>query len=253
MQSAQFQLHADIEERHWWFVARRQIMRRMIREVLPPSPETTVLDVGCGTGGNIAALAEDYRCIGIDTSSEGIELAARRFPRVRFMCGMAPDGVGGSMSDVRLILLMDVLEHVEDDVGLLSRLTYSANPGTYFLITVPADPGLWSRHDEAFGHYRRYEPHVLAKLWEKLPLTPLFMSHFNSRLYPLVKLARTISRLRGETAGMSGTDFREPRQPLNGIFERIFAGESKRLTNAMHGRRSGYRRGVSLMALLRRD
>jgi SAM-dependent methyltransferase len=253
MQSAQFQLHADIEQRHWWFVARRRIIRRMIGELLPPSPETTILDVGCGTGGNIAAIAEEYRCIGIDTSSEGIELAARRFPRVQFVCGTAPDGVRESMREVRLILLMDVLEHVSDDVGLLSNLTNSAAPGTYFLITVPADPTLWSRHDESFGHFRRYEPHVLKQVWQDLPLTPLFTSYFNARLYPLVKLARTFSRWRGEPAGLSGTDFREPRQPLNGLFERIFAGESKRLAKALHGQRSGYRRGVSLMALLRRN
>ncbi len=142
MQTEQFKLHADIEERHWWFVARRRIMRAIANQVLPPSPATTVLDVGCGTGGNIAALANDYRCLGIDTSAEAIALATVRFPRVKFVCGTAPDDVREQLRDVRLILLMDVLEHVADDVTLLSNLVSAAPKGTYFLITVPANPRL---------------------------------------------------------------------------------------------------------------
>jgi SAM-dependent methyltransferase len=197
MQSAQFQLHAEIEQRHWWFVARRRIMRQIVREVLPPSRDTTVLDVGCGTGGNIAALAEDYRCVGIDTSAEAVALATQRFPRAEFVCGQAPEYVASLMPDVRMVLLMDVLEHVPDDVGLLGSLARAAAPGTYFLITVPADPRLWSGHDVAFGHYRRYEPQGLRGVWSNLPLELCFTSFFNARLYPLVKLVRTLNRWRG--------------------------------------------------------
>ena len=75
MQHDQFQLHAQIEDRHWWFVGRRKIIRRLVAEVVRPSTEAIVVDVGCGTGGNLAALAGRYRCIGIDTSDEAIRLA----------------------------------------------------------------------------------------------------------------------------------------------------------------------------------
>lgn len=252
MQSAQFQLHADIEQRHWWFVARRQIIRRIVGEILPPSPNAWILDVGCGTGGNIAELAADYRCIGVDTSPEAIELASKRFPHVKFLCGTAPEAVVDWLPQIRIVLLMDVLEHVADDLGLLSRLVLAATPGTYFLITVPADPRLWSGHDVAFGHYRRYEPEVLQRLWLDLPVQPVFMSHFNSRLYPLVKLKRSISRRRGETGGLAGTDFRLPSRPVNRVLQRIFAGESRRLIGALRHECEGYRSGVSLIALLQR-
>ncbi len=115
MQTAQFQLHADIEGRHWWFVGRRQIMSRLVAELLPPSPETVIIDVGCGTGANIAALADRYACVGIDTSAEAIELARQRFPQVHFLAGLAPDDLGDLARQARLILLMDVLEHISDD------------------------------------------------------------------------------------------------------------------------------------------
>jgi SAM-dependent methyltransferase len=252
MQSAQFQLHAEIEQRHWWFVARRQIIRRIVGEILPPSPNAWILDVGCGTGGNIAELAADYPCIGVDTSPEAIELASKRFPHVKFLCGAAPEAVVDWLPQTRLILLMDVLEHVADDVDLLSRLVLAATPGTYFLITVPADPRLWSGHDVAFGHYRRYEPEILQRLWLDLPVQPVFISHFNSRLYPLVKLKRSISQRRGETGGLAGTDFRLPNRPVNRVLQRIFAGESRRLVRSLRHECDGYRSGVSLIALLQR-
>ncbi|HEV3417482.1 MAG TPA: class I SAM-dependent methyltransferase [Pirellulales bacterium] len=253
MQSPQFQLHAEIEERHWWFVARRRILRALVGEILPPSPDTTVIDVGCGTGANLASLAHDYRCIGIDTSPEAIRLARQRFPAMQFIQGFAPADLSGLIDDAQLVLMMDVLEHVPDDFRLFSQIAAAVRPGTYLLITVPADQRLWNRHDESFGHYRRYDRKRLSKLWDGLPLKPLLVSHFNSRLYPLIKTVRTVNRWRGEVAGVAGTDFRIPAPPLNRLLENIFAGESRTLCNSLHRHRGGYRKGVSLIALLRRE
>ena len=156
MQHEQFQLHADIEDRHWWFVGRRRILCRLAAEVVPPSPDVTVIDVGCGTGGNIAAMADRYQCVGIDTSEEAIELARQRFPRVRFIAGHAPHDLGELAGRAQLFMLTDVLEHVADDYAMLSELLAAASAGSHFLLTVPADESLWSEHDESFGHYRRY-------------------------------------------------------------------------------------------------
>lgn len=254
MQSAQFQLHARIEERHWWFVARRQIVRRLVREVLPPSRATTIVDVGCGTGANLASLAGDYNCVGIDTSGEAVRLAAERFPQVRFLHGYAPQDLGEVVDEAKLVMMMDVLEHVPDDFALLSSMLAATQPGTYFLLTVPADMALWSQHDVSFGHYRRYTVERLRQAWAGLPVTPLVVSPYNARLYGMVKLIRALNQRRGEAAGIAGTDFRQPAGPLNALLTRTFAGESQRLVNLLHGRRQApYRRGVSLLALLYRE
>jgi SAM-dependent methyltransferase len=254
MHSAQFQLHAEIEQRHWWFVARRRILRAVVGQILPPSQATTIIDVGCGTGANLAALAAEYRCIGIDTSADAIRLAKERFPRTQFIQGRAPDDLGRTVDDARLVLMMDVLEHVPDDFALFSAMAAAVQPGAYLLITVPADLRLWTGHDESFGHYRRYDARRLAKVWEDLPIEPLLVSHFNRRLYPVVKAVRAMNRWRGagHVAGMAGTDFRIPAAPVNRLLENIFAGEARRLCRAMRTGGSGYRKGVSLMALLLR-
>jgi SAM-dependent methyltransferase len=253
MQSPQFQMNSEIELRHWWFVARRRILAALIARVLPPSPQSMVVDIGCGTGGNIAALAERYACVGIDPSGEAIALARARFPQVRFIAGMAPDDLGEVSRQARLLLATDVLEHVPDDFWLFSRLLAATAPGAYFLLTVPADPSLWSPHDESHGHWRRYDRARLERLWEGLPVTPLLVSYFNRRLYPLVKLVRMVSRRRGKARGQAGTDFKIPAAPVNRLLTGIFAGESRRLARLLDGRGRGYAAGVSLVALLRRE
>jgi SAM-dependent methyltransferase len=255
MQFAQFHLHAQIEERHWWFIARRRILTEVVQGVLPPSPRaSTIVDVGCGTGANLAGLADRYDCVGIDTSAEAIRLARSRFPAVKFIHGMAPRDLGEIMDRAAVVMLCDVLEHVPDDFELFSELLAAARPGAYFLLTVPADRSLWSEHDRAFGHYRRYSAPRLAEIWQGLPVEPIFVSHFNARLYPLVKAVRTWNRLRRRAAGEAGTDFRMPSRAVNRALARCFAGEWHRLARLARGESvSPYRRGVSLMALVRRE
>ncbi|MGC4001910.1 MAG: class I SAM-dependent methyltransferase [Pirellulales bacterium] len=85
MRTEQFELHARIERRHWWFVARRAILRRLADEALRErlrdvATRPTAIDIGCGTGANIAAFADRYRAIGIDTSPEAIAPAKLRTP-----------------------------------------------------------------------------------------------------------------------------------------------------------------------------
>ena len=253
MQSEQFQLHAQIEERHWWFVARRRIVRRLIETVLPPSAGHTVIDVGCGTGANIAALADGYRTIGIDTSAEAIDLATKRFPRVEFHHGFAPDDLGDKFAEADLVMLNDVMEHVPDDFQLLSSLLAAAKPGTYFLITVPADMALWSPHDVAFGHYRRYDLARFRETWADLPVTELLVSPFNSRLYPLIRWMRERNRSHGQASGSAGTDFDIPFAPVNWMLKAVFQGESRYLIRlAQQSQKERFRSGVSLVALLRR-
>lgn len=253
MQSAQFQLHADVEQQHWWFVARRRIMRRLASQVLPPSPQHTVLDVGCGTGANIAELSADYTCLGIDTSAEAIEFARQRFPRVEFLVGRAPEDLGQRMQQVRLLLLMDVLEHVPDDFAMLSELLAATVPGTLVLLTVPADESLWSPHDESFGHYRRYDRARLERLWSDLPVRTRLISYFNARTYPLVRAVRAVNRIRGRAAGRAGTDFWVPAAPWNRLLTSFFFGEVRVLEGVLSGRRRrGYAHGTSLVAILER-
>ena len=247
-----FELQGRIEEVHWWFTARRRVLLRLGSELMPEAG--TVLDCGCGTGGNICAFPPDHRRIGVDPSPDAIAIAKAKCPGVEFVQGMVPGDVAAELATADLVLLTDVLEHVEGDQELLSGIVGGMRPGAHVLITVPADPGLWSPHDVAHGHYRRYTAETLPLLWGGLPTSALLTAPFNRRLYPLVWLARQVTRARGRGAGAAGTDLRVPFGPLNRALFTIFSGEANRLSRALAGDTpppGG--RGVSLLAVLRRD
>ncbi len=254
MNRAHFEVVADVDQRHWWFLARRRILREVLAGILPPDGRSLVIDVGCGTGANIASLADAYQCIGIDTSADAIEFARSRFQNVRFIAGIAPQDLGEAASEADAMLLMDVLEHVEDDRAVFAPLVYSLRPGAFMLVTVPADMRLWSPHDEGVLHHRRYDLAMLRRLWVGLPVQAVATTHFCSRLYPVARLARSLGRWRGRFLSSQGDwDMAVPPAPVNRIMERVFEGESRRLVDLVSRRSTkGYGHGVSLMALLRR-
>lgn len=200
MQSPQFQAHARLEKDHWWFAGRRTILQAVVHALVPPSQSVHLVDVGCGTGGNTSLFAHEYDSVGIDPSAEAIQFARERFPDVRFMQGDALTKAE-EIHTADIVLLMDVLEHIEDDFLFVSKLLSLTKPGAYLVLAAPNDPELWGPHDKAFEHYRRYTPERLRMLWKGLPVNELLLTCINSRLYPLAKFVRYMTRLRGESIG----------------------------------------------------
>jgi SAM-dependent methyltransferase len=252
VQPAHFELHADIEDRHWWFAGRRRITRALVERLAPAGEGRSVVDVGCGTGANLAALANGWRCRGIDASADALRLARERFPALELARAEDPLERADWLREADVVLLMDVIEHVEDDFELLSRVLGPLRAGAHVLITVPADPALWSPHDVSFGHWRRYEAERLRLTWRGLPVTERVFSGMNARLLPVIRTVRSVRRRLGRAAGAANTDFRLPPAPINRALTDLFAGEAKRILRALDGER-GYPAGASWVAVLRRE
>lgn len=249
----QTRLHAKIEDEHWWFVGRREIVRSIVDQVLPAPERGLVVDVGCGTGGNLAALVHDYRCVGIDPSEEAIRLARERFPGIDFLSGHAPADLGPLNGEADMLLLLDVLEHVRDDRELLADLVGEMRPGACLLITVPADMSLWGPHDTAYGHFRRYEGKQLRSTWDGLRVKVRLFSYFNTTLYPLVKGVRLLTRFRRSAWGEAGTDLRIPSPYTNALLRWLFSREARALCAVLTGdRETAFSYGVSIIVLLER-
>ncbi len=242
----EFAAHARVEDHHWWFTARRQILLAMLGRVAAPG--SPVLDVGCGTGGNAAAFqAAGHDVIGVDVSAEAIELARARLPGVRFALGDNPRDFAAHLEPKGTAALTDVLEHVADDRALLEASVAAVPSGGHLLLTVPADPSIWGPHDVAFGHQRRYEMSDFRRLWQGLSVSERLLSPFNARLCFPISLFR---KLGSGSGTRPGGDLAVPTQPLNSILRRIFAGERHRLVAAVDTGRAPYRRGISLIAVL---
>jgi len=243
-----------MEERHWWFLGKRQIIKTLLASLPTPGERSLVVDVGCGPGGNIGALADAYDVTGIDTSHDAIELARQRYPGVRFWQGELGEAPPELDDGASFYLMTDVLEHVPDDFLFLSTLLSRCRQGAHVLLTVPANEALWSSHDEVLGHFRRYDRSQLESVWQGLPVTPLLVSYYNTRLYPVIRLVRALNRYGRKSFGQRGTDLHVPPDPVNRLLASLFEGESRVLKDCLEGRRpEGYRYGASLIAILRVD
>jgi SAM-dependent methyltransferase len=246
-----FAAFAAAEETHWWFAARRAILRRVVDALVPAGPGRSVIDIGCGVGSTLTAFHPEYACIGYDPSPDAIEFARARHPGFDLHVGTAVEA-SIALGKADVVLLNDVIEHVPDDRALLASVVAPMKPGATLIVTVPADMKLWSPHDESMGHFRRYDATTLAGAVAGLPLERVFMSHFMSRLYPIVRAVRAFSRLRGRASGVSGIDLASAPRFANALLTRIFAGEIAHLLAVIHGRARPYRRGVSLIGAFRR-
>ena len=152
MESELIQAEQRLEDEYWWFVGRRVILDRLLAHFVPRS--AVAVDVGCGSGRNMQVLARHAEhVIGLDRSPAAAALAAVRGLQV--MRGDA-HRLPLASSSADLLTALDVLEHMDDDIRVLAEFHRVLRPGGRLLLAVPAYRFLWSEHDEALAHRRRY-------------------------------------------------------------------------------------------------
>jgi SAM-dependent methyltransferase len=149
------------EDHYWWFVSRRELVVDLVAR-LPrdPARRPVIVDLGCGTGATAAALGRFGPVVGIDFSPLALECCGRRGLNglVRARAESIP--LQDACADV--IVATDVLEHIDDDAATLAEFFRILRPGGHAVITVPAYGFLWSEHDEALMHKRRYVAGTLS-------------------------------------------------------------------------------------------
>ncbi|MCY7338719.1 MAG: class I SAM-dependent methyltransferase [Sphingomonas bacterium] len=241
MDRAVFDRMAELDQHHWWFTARRRILAEVVRRVVRPPADARILELGCGTGHNLSMLGQFGRVEASELDASARALAAQRLGRPVEQAAL-PD-LGMFPADrYDLVALLDVLEHVVDDKGSLAAIMTRLKPGGALLLTVPANPWMWSAHDFAHHHHRRYRKAEIAALAREAGFTIELLSPFNSLLFPLIAAVRVIGKVRGHDSA----DDALPAKPVNAMLDRIFGIEA-----ALIGRLP-FPFGVSLVAVLRR-
>jgi SAM-dependent methyltransferase len=241
MERAVFDRMAELDQHHWWFLARRRILKRLIERVVKPPKKARILEVGCGTGHNLAMLKEFGQLDASELDRCARALANKRLPR-KVKEAKLPDLSMFKRNEYDLIALLDVLEHVPDDLGSLRAIHRRLKPGGALLLTVPANPWMWSAHDTAHHHFRRYTKKQLKELFLRSGLEIELLSYFNTLLYPLVAVAR----IAGKLLRRESSDDKLPAAPVNAVLNKVFGFEA-----AILGR-VPMPFGVSLVAVVRR-
>lgn len=226
MESAAYDEMRALEDYHWWFRGKRRMVRPHLRSALSAvraAPgSATVVEIGCGTGANLALLArefDDVRLLGLDLD-----------PRALGMCRGRELGVqlaraDGSRLPLRsrsadCLVALDFIEHVEDDRGLIREFARVLRPGGSLVASVPAYPSLWSAHDEFLHHKRRYRTNELEQKLVEAGFRIERRNGFNFLLLPLVALVRRIRR-----GAPAGTDFFELPRAVNSALAGLFVVE----------------------------
>lgn len=223
---------AALEDRHWWYSSRRRMLRRLVSPVAPGR----ALDVGCGSGGNTAVLRDlGWRVTGLEYSEAAAELArARGLDIVRGDATRLPF-TDGSFD---LVMSTDMWEHIDDDEAVARETARVLRPGGRALVAVPCSMKLWSGHDVALGHVRRYEKDTLRARIEGAGLEIVDVHSWNVLLRPVAMVRRR------RTSSGSESEMEETSPPVNAGLKLALAIESHLPVHRLPG--------ISLVALARK-
>lgn len=182
----------EAEDSHFWFVVRNRVIASVVRRLVRHrKPGYHVLEIGCGAG-NVLRILESTcvggHVMGVELFEEGVRRA-----RQRVSCPVVAGDIDTMTFEQRfaLIGMFDVLEHIDDDVATLRRVAELLEPDGRVVVTVPADPRLWSSFDVASHHHRRYTKLSLARSFDSAGFELEYVTPFMALLHPLMRLRRS--------------------------------------------------------------
>lgn len=222
MDRSVYEAMAEHDERHWWYRARREVVAALIRRKVSLPRNAQLLEIGCGTGHNLAMLGEFGSVDALEVDEVARGMAEKRLGH-KVLSAPLPELAGVPNDRYDMIAALDVIEHIPDDKGALEGIARVLKPSGKLVVTVPAHQWMWSAHDVVNHHQRRYSRRALVGLIEQSPLKLEAVGYLNSLLFP-VALAE---RLASKVTGKEEANLAPPAEPINQALERIFALERR--------------------------
>lgn len=187
---------AEVEDRHFWFVGTRAVIRDAVIAA-GIRPDDLVLDVGCGTGGTMRSLAGLARFVGLDMSETAATLAASRTGNQILVSSVTELPFADRTFDG--VLALDVLEHVKEHERAVAEIRRVLKQGGVLILTVPCHPSLFSEHDRALHHVRRYRRSEILALLQGAGFRPERTTWLNTTLFPIAAAHRLATRFLPKT------------------------------------------------------
>ena len=222
MENEIFQKMLKLESSHWWFVARRKIIQRAINNLDLPR-NIRILDAGCGNGDNLSLLSTFGDLVAFEKNEYALKTAKSKKIGEIYKAEL-PDKLPNTIkTNFDLIVLLDVLEHIDDDSKSLTTVRKLMNNKGIILITVPAFQWLWSEHDVIHHHKRRYSKSELREKLDSSGFRIKYISYFNTLLFPFA----LVERIGQKIFSPSNPEILElPNNKINFLLEKIFSLET---------------------------
>jgi SAM-dependent methyltransferase len=243
----EYRVMFEIEDDYWWYRGLRELIRNLLAQYAPASSShPRILDVGCGTGANLKLLQSYGNAIGVDISAEAIGFCrARGIPENRMFIASAID-LPFSDSQFDLAVSFEVLCNLGDDLAAFREVARVLRPGAPFIVGLPAYQWLWSMHDVAVGHQRRYDaPEVRRKL-SAAGFKIERLTYANAMLFPLIATVRLLGRRATEPPDGVHSDLVPLPRFINSVLTTLFVAEMRTVS------RVNLPFGVTLIAVARK-
>ncbi|HEX8657667.1 MAG TPA: hypothetical protein VF690_09050 [Hymenobacter sp.] len=202
---------------HWYYQSKKLPLFNYAKQLISRGQPLTIVDIGAGSGFFALELEKHYgdavaKVYLVDIGYSEAEIAATAGQKIEKALSIPPVIENG------LVLLMDVLEHLSDDLAMLKSIKQACvGNENHFFITVPAFQSLWSGHDVFLGHYRRYRIPMLREVLEKARFQQIKNYYLYGSLFPLIWIVRRLNNLRQKEAASN-------MQPSHPLVNRVLLG-----------------------------
>jgi SAM-dependent methyltransferase len=238
----------QLEATHWWYEGMRRITAGLIERYIGNARQITILDAGCGAGGNLTAFARWGCAYGIDYSPLALQFAHQRHPDSTARASVEHLPFADATFD--LVTSFDVLYHrgVQDDQKAFREFARVTRPGGWVLVRLPALEALRGTHDIVVHGARRYTANLLAERLRDAGLQPKQITYANTLLLPAIFAARKIEQVRAQDANKLTSDTKAPSSLVNTLLTQLMTLEARWI-----GGGHRFPAGVSVIGIAQKD
>ena len=214
MEIAEYEKMYEFEEKYWWWIGKREIIKSILNRL--NSNFSNILDTGCGTGINLDYLKGYGDVIGLDFSKDALDFSKMR--KNKNLIQANAENLPFKDDIFNLIIALDLIEHLNDN-NAVEEFHRVLKPNGYLIVTVPAFNFLWSKHDEALYHKRRYNKGQLRSILKSNEFIIEKISYWNFFLFLPIVAMRLIKR--STECEEIETDVKELPNIINGFLTSI--------------------------------